>query len=109
MRTLYFPAEVFGTRSTVPSFVGDCWKGFHAFRRGLTGILFDAGVDVEVAKTILRHSDSSVTRRHCLVLKSQKERKAAMKTLERVLTVGNVREHSAGGKRAKRGPEKQRV
>jgi hypothetical protein len=64
----------------------------------LTGILFDAGVDVEVAKTIPRHSDSSSTRRHYLVLKSEQEGKAAMKTLEKILTV-----------RDKRGTTKKRV
>jgi hypothetical protein len=51
------------------------------------GILFEAGVDVEVAKTILRHRDSSVTRRHSLILKSAKDGKAAMKKLERTLFV----------------------
>ena len=57
------------------------------FRSGLVGNLFDAGVDVEVAKVILRHSDSPATRRHYLHLKSQKQGKAAMKKLERTLAL----------------------
>lgn len=81
------------TKREIRPVLGDRWWGWHSFRRGLVGILFDAGVDVEVAKTILRHSDSSVTRRHYLVLNSQQEGKAAMKKLEKVLTV-----------RSKRGP-----
>jgi len=67
--------------------VGDRWHGWQAFRRGLMGILFGAGIDVEIAKVILRHSDSAVTRRHYLVLKSQREARAAMKKLEKVLVV----------------------
>jgi integrase len=81
-------------RREIKPVVGTRWRGWHAFRRGLVGILFDAGVDVEVAKTILRHGDSSVTRRHYLVLDSQQQGKAAMKTLEKILVV-----------RTKRGPK----
>jgi integrase len=65
-------------RREIKPVVGELWRGWHAFRRGLVGILFDAGVDVEVAKTILRHSDSSLTRRYYLVLNSQQEGKTAM-------------------------------
>lgn len=73
------------SRSIRPA-LGDKWQGWHAFRRGLMGILFDAGIDVEVAKTILRHSDSAVTRRHYLVLKSEREGKKAMQKLSRILS-----------------------
>jgi integrase len=79
------------TKRDIRPALGERFKGWHAFRRGLVGILFDAGVDVEVAKTILRHSDSSVTRRHYLVLKSQNEGREAMEKLEKVLTVRDKR------------------
>jgi len=68
------------TKREIRPVLGERFKGWKPFRSGLVGILFDAGVDVEVAKVILRHSDSSVTRRHYLHLKSQKQGKAAMKS-----------------------------
>jgi len=86
--------------------LGARFKGWHAFRRGLVGILFDAGVDVEVAKTILRHSDSSVTRRHYLVLKSQNEGREAMEKLEKVLT---VRDKHGTGKTSKKGKSRAKA
>ena len=90
------------TKRVIRPALGAGWKGWHAFRRGLVGILFDAGVDVENAKIILRHSDSAVTRRHYLVLDSRKQGKAAMKTLEKILTVRNKR----GTSKAKKKSEK---
>ena len=67
--------------------LGKRFRGWQPFRKGLVSILFDAGVDVEIAKTILRHSDSSVTRRFYLVLKSQQEGKAAMQRIEETLAL----------------------
>jgi integrase len=65
--------------------LGDRWKGWHAFRRGIATVLFGLGVDAEVAAMILRHSDSAVTRRHYIKLQSQKEGAAAMQRLEKSL------------------------
>jgi integrase len=65
--------------------LGDRWCGWHAFRRGIATVLFGLGVDAEVAATILRHSDSAVTRRHYIKLQSQKEGAAAMQRLENAL------------------------
>jgi integrase len=62
--------------------LGDQWLGWHAFRRGLATVLFGVGVDPEVAAMILRHADSSTTRRHYIKLKSQREAAAAMKLFE---------------------------
>jgi len=59
--------------------------GWHSFRRGLATVLFDLGVDPEVAATILRHSDSRTTRRHYIKLQSQKKGAAAMQRLENAL------------------------
>lgn len=75
------------TKRVIRPALSDRFHGWHGFRRGLVGILFDAGVDVEIAKIILRHSDSSITRRHYLVLDSKKQGAAAMKSLEKILTV----------------------
>jgi intergrase/recombinase len=75
------------TKREIRPVLGERFKGWKPFRSGLVSILIDAGVDVEVAKVILRHSDSSVTRRHYLHLKSQKQGKAAMKKLERTLAL----------------------
>ena len=68
-------------RSIIPR-VGDRWHGWHGWRRGLATILFDLGVDPEVASKILRHADSAVTRRHYIVLESRKQGRAAMRKLE---------------------------
>ena len=65
--------------------LGDRWKGWHGFRRGIATVLFGLGVDAEVAAMILRHSDSAVTRRHYIKLQSQKEGAAAMQRLEKSL------------------------
>ncbi|MGD1082741.1 MAG: tyrosine-type recombinase/integrase [Candidatus Sulfotelmatobacter sp.] len=65
--------------------LGDRWHGWHAFRRGIATVLFDLGVDPEVAATILGHSDSAVTRRHYIKLQSQKHGAAAMQRLEKSL------------------------
>lgn len=65
--------------------VGERWHGWHGWRRGLATILFDLGVDPEVASKILRHADSAVTRRHYIVLESRKQGRAAMRKLERVV------------------------
>jgi integrase len=73
------------TRRVIHPAVGDRWHGWHAFRRGLATVLFDLGVDPEVAATILRHSDSTVTRRHYIKLQSQKQGAAAMQRLENAL------------------------
>ena len=65
--------------------LGDRWMGWHSFRRGLATVLFELGVDPEVAATILRHSDSAVTRRHYIKLQSLKHGAAAMQRLEKSL------------------------
>jgi integrase len=68
-------------RSILPA-VGDRWKGWHGWRRGLATILFDLGVDPEIASKILRHADSAVTRRHYIILESRKQGRKAMRKLE---------------------------
>jgi integrase len=62
--------------------VGERWHGWHGWRRGLATILFDLGVDPEIASKILRHADSAVTRRHYIVLEQRKQGRKAMKKLE---------------------------
>ncbi len=65
--------------------LGDRWKGWHAFRRGLATNLFTLGVAPEVVQTILRHSDAATTRKHYILLKSQDEGRAAMTRLEKAV------------------------
>jgi integrase len=68
-------------RSIIPK-VGERWHGWHGWRRGLATILFDLGVDPEIASKILRHADSAVTRRHYIMLESRKQGRKAMRKLE---------------------------
>jgi integrase len=69
-------------RSIIPA-VGERW---HGWRRGLATILFDLGVDPEIASKILRHADSAVTRRHYIMLESRKQGRKAMRKLESLVT-----------------------
>jgi integrase len=73
-------------RREIMPLVGERWHGWHGWRRGLATILFDLGVDPEVASKILRHADSAVTRRHYIVLESRKQGRIAMKKLESLVT-----------------------
>lgn len=66
--------------------VGTRWHGWHGFRRGLATNLFELGVPVETAKIILRHANVSTTQAHYVVLKSQREGKAAMHKLEKAVS-----------------------
>jgi integrase len=68
--------------------IGDRWKGWHAFRRGLATNLFALGVAPEVVQTILRHSDAATTRKHYILLKSQDEGRTAMNRLEQAVGQG---------------------
>ena len=65
--------------------LGDRWRGWKPFRSGVATVLFGIGVDVEVAALILRHADSTVTRRHYIKLQSVRDGAAAMKRFERSL------------------------
>ncbi len=72
-------------RSIIPK-VRERWHGWHGWRRGLATILFDLGVDPEIASKILRHADSAVTRRHYIMLESRKQGRKAMRKLESLVT-----------------------
>ncbi len=73
------------TKREIHPALGDLWRGWHAFRRGLATVLFDLGVDAEVAALILRHTDSTTTRRHYIKLKTQQQGAAAMRRLQKAL------------------------
>jgi integrase len=66
--------------------VRERWHGWHGWRRGLATILFDLGVDPEIASKILRHADSAVTRRHYIMLESRKQGAKAMRKLQSLVT-----------------------
>jgi integrase len=91
-------------RSIIPS-VGERWHGWHGWRRGLATILFDLGVDPEVASKILRHADSATTRRHYIVLESRKHGRAAMKKLESLV----AQTWPSPKRKSSKSPRKQRL
>jgi integrase len=72
-------------RREIKPIVGDRWRGWHGFRRGLATVLFGLGVPAEVAQIILRHANVATTQAHYLMLKSKSEGSAAMKRLERIV------------------------
>jgi integrase len=74
------------TRRVILPKVRERWKGWHAWRRGLATILFDLGVDPEIAALILRHADSATTRRHYIKLRQEKQGKKAMRKLQTLVT-----------------------
>jgi len=72
-------------RREMKPILGERWHGWHAFRRGITTVLFGLDVPVETAQLILRHEDVATTREHYLMLKSRKDSSTAMKKLGRVV------------------------
>jgi integrase len=62
--------------------VGDKWKGWHAFRRGLSTNLYELGVQPKIIQAILRHSHVETTNRHYIIIEQQKAGGAAIKKLE---------------------------
>lgn len=76
--------------------VGSRWHGWHAFRRGVATNLFELGVPVETAKIILRHANVATTQAHYIVLKSQREGKAAMRKLEQAVNKWASKPGSSG-------------
>jgi len=73
------------SRREIKPVIGDRWRGWHAFRRGLGTILFDLGVPAETAKIILRHSAVAVTQKHYIKLRSAKQGRAAMSKLQKAI------------------------
>lgn len=73
------------SRRVIRPIVGTRWHGWHAFRRGLATVLFTLGTPAEIASIILRHSDVSITQEHYILLKSQREGRAAMKKLGKIV------------------------
>jgi integrase len=68
--------------------LGDRWHGWHAFRRGLSTNLHELGVHELVIQTILRHADVATTRKHYILVKSQRAGRKAMGRLERAVGQG---------------------
>ncbi len=69
-------------RRVITPIIGDAWKGWHSFRRGLGTNLYRLGVPPIVIQEILRHADVSTTERNFIVI-DRTETKRAMKKLER--------------------------
>jgi integrase len=73
------------SRRDIKPVIGERWRGWHAFRRGLGTTLFELGVPAETAKVILRHSAVAVTQKHYIKLKAAKEGLAAMNVLQKAV------------------------
>ena len=71
-------------RRVITPIIGDAWKGWHSFRRGLGTNLYRLGVPPKVIQEILRHADVSTTERNYIVV-DRTETKRAMKKLERAV------------------------
>jgi integrase len=70
-------------RVIIPA-IGDAWKGWHSFRRGLGTNLYSLGVHPKVIQEILRHADVSTTETHYIVV-DRSETEKAMKKLARAV------------------------
>jgi integrase len=73
-------------RRVIKPLIGDVWKGWHAFRRGLgTRLYHDLDTDAKtVQATILRHANVSTTLAH-YVITDPTDKVAAMRKLDMVL------------------------
>jgi len=72
------------SRRDIAPALGEKWKGWHSFRRGLGSNLFALGVPAMVIQKILRHANVSTTQTHYIVVESQKG-KAAMADFAKAL------------------------
>lgn len=71
--------------------LGNKWKGWHAFRRGLATNLYALGVQPKTIQAIPRHARVETTTHHYVILEQQKAGDAAMRKLERAVNyVANV-------------------
>jgi integrase len=75
--------ENLGRRVLAPA-LGEDWKGWHGFRRGLGTNLYSLGVPPKVIQEILRHADVTTTETHYIVV-DRSETAKAMKKLERAV------------------------
>jgi integrase len=71
-------------RRVITPIIGDAWKGWHSFRRGLGTNLYGLTVPSKVIQEILRHADVSTTERHYIVV-DRNETKRAMKKFEQAV------------------------
>jgi integrase len=75
------------TRRVIQPAVGDLWRGWHAFRRGLGTNLSELGVDVKTIQAILRHSSTAVTQKHYITVDTSRATEA-MQKIEKILNEG---------------------
>jgi integrase len=64
--------------------LGEMWKSWHGFRRGLGSNLYSLGVPPKVIQEILRHADVTTTQTHYIVV-DRSETAKAMQKLERAV------------------------
>jgi len=72
------------SRRAITPVLGDRWKGWHGFRRGLASNLYRLGVPDKIIQDILRHADVSTTQAHYIVV-DHSETRTAMQKLERAV------------------------
>lgn len=72
------------SRRVIIPILGDKWHGWHAFRRGLGTNLSELGVDDNVTQTILRHASVLTTRKHYIIVKSERAKKAMKEFAEEI-------------------------
>lgn len=75
-------------RREVMPLLGDARVGWKPFRAGIATTLFDCGTDPEVAALILRHSGSTMTRRHYIRLQTKKQAATAMRRFSKMVKAG---------------------
>lgn len=76
--------------------VGDKWKGWHAFRRGLGTNLYKLGVQPKTIQAILRHARVETTHKHYVIIERQRAGGAAMRKLEKaVIHAANMQQSKA--------------
>jgi integrase len=81
-RMFRFTLQHIGRKKVGDAFsrAGLSFAGFHAFRRGLAGNLFELGADDLTVQRILRHGSVQVTQEHYIKIRNPKVDKA-METL----------------------------
>jgi integrase len=75
------------SRRVIAPKVGDLWKGWHAFRRGLGTNLSTLGVDIKIIQELLRHGSMSTTAKHYLIV-DRSAATGAMQKIEQMFSIG---------------------
>jgi integrase len=86
------------TKRSIRPVLGDKWKGWHSFRRGLATNLYTLGVKPKVIQSILRHARVETTQKHYVVIEKQKAGRKAMRRFETTVRRGKIGQQMANSK-----------